>query len=132
MFLGFICLFSSLSQDVSSSHITYCTHFSWAPEVFFLACGWIRRRLQADRSSTERPKPQAARWKQRIKSLWHWAQPFNPRFFLSCSNAFSRIVCSIPFRGSNHPIVDKKNQTEFAFKLLFLNSNFVLTLGYLN
>ena len=36
------------------------------------------------------------------------------------------------FRASNHQLVDKKIKTEMLFKLSNLNSNLVLTLGYLN
>ena len=57
---------------------------------------------------------------------------FNLGFFLFCSKTFSQIIFSILFRASNHQIVGKKNKTEFAFKLSYLNSNFALTLGYLN
>jgi len=47
-------------------------------------------------------------------------------------HAFSRIIFSVLFRASNHQIVGKENKTEFAFKLSYHNSNFALTLGYLN
>ena len=57
---------------------------------------------------------------------------FNLGFFFFCSKGFSRIIFSILFRASNHQIVGKKNNTEFAFKLSHLNSNFALTPGYLN
>ena len=53
-------------------------------------------------------------------------------FFFFCSKAFSRIIFSILFKASNHQIVGKNNKTEFAFKFSYLNSNFTLTLGYLN
>ena len=46
---------------------------------------------------------------------------FNLGFFFFCSKAFSRIIFSIFFRASNHQIVGKKNNTEFAFKLSYLN-----------
>ena len=55
---------------------------------------------------------------------------FNPVFFLS--KAFSWIIFCILFRVSNCQIVGKKNSTEFAFKLSYLNLNFALTLGYLS
>jgi len=57
---------------------------------------------------------------------------FNLGFFFFCSKVFSGIIFSILFRASNHQIVGKKNKTDFLFKLSYLNSNFVLTLGYLN
>ena len=47
---------------------------------------------------------------------------FNMGFFFFCSKAFSRII---------HQIVSKRNNTEFAFKPSYLNSNFALTPGYL-
>lgn len=40
---------------------------------------------------------------------------FNPGFFFFLSKAFSWIVFSILFRVFNHQIVDKNNETEFAF-----------------
>ena len=46
--------------------------------------------------------------------------------------AFSQIIFSILFRVSNHQIVDKKNSTDLLFTFSYLNSNFPLTLGYLN
>ena len=57
---------------------------------------------------------------------------FNLGFFFFCSKAFSRIIFSILFIASNHQFVGKKNKTDFLFKLSYLNSNFALTLGYLN
>ena len=58
---------------------------------------------------------------------------FNLGFFFFCSKAFFRIIFSILFRAPNHQqCIGKKNKTEFAFKLSFLNSNFALTPGYLN
>ena len=57
---------------------------------------------------------------------------FNLGFFFFCSKAFSRIIFTILFRASNHQIVGKNSKTEFAFKFSYLNSNFTLTLGYLN
>ena len=40
---------------------------------------------------------------------------FNPGLFFFSSKAFSRTIFSIIFRVANHQIVDKKNETEFAF-----------------
>ena len=61
---------------------------------------------------------------------------FNPAFFFFSSKALSRIIFSILLRISrisNHQIVGKENQTEFAFSaLISVGSNFALTLGYLN
>ena len=58
---------------------------------------------------------------------------FNPGFFFFSSKALSRIIFSILLRISNHQIVGKENQTEFAFSaLISVSSNFALTLGYLN
>ena len=59
---------------------------------------------------------------------------FNPGLFFFSSKAFSRTIFSILFRVANHQIVDKKNycKLNLLFKLSYLNSNFKLTLGYLN
>ena len=57
---------------------------------------------------------------------------FNPGSFFFWSTAFPRVVFSILFRVSYHQIVDEKNETEFAFQLLYLRSNFALTPSYLN
>ena len=46
--------------------------------------------------------------------------------------SFSSDNFSILLKASNHQIADKKNSAEFAFNLQYLNSNFTLTLGYLN
>ena len=40
---------------------------------------------------------------------------FNPGLFFFSSKPFSRTIFSIIFRVANHQIVDKKNDTEFAF-----------------
>ena len=40
---------------------------------------------------------------------------FNPGLFFFSSKPFSRAIFSIIFRVANHQIVDKKNDTEFAF-----------------
>ena len=40
---------------------------------------------------------------------------FNPGLFFFSSQAFSRTIFSIIFRVANHQIVDKDNDTEFAF-----------------
>ena len=40
---------------------------------------------------------------------------FNPGLFIFSSKAFSRTIFYIIFRVANHQIVDKKNETEFAF-----------------
>ena len=56
----------------------------------------------------------------------------NSGFFSLCSKALSRIISSVIFRASNHQLEDKKNTTEMLSKLSNLNSNFALTLGYLN
>ena len=42
---------------------------------------------------------------------------FNPGLFFFCSKEFSRIIFAIFFRPSNHQTVDKKNKTDFVFKL---------------
>ena len=57
---------------------------------------------------------------------------FNPGLFFFSSKAFSRKIFPILFRLFNHKIVDKKNQLNLLFKLSYLNSNFVPTLGYVN
>ena len=54
---------------------------------------------------------------------------FNQGFFSFLSKAISLLIFSILFRVSNHQIVGKENQTEFAFKLSFLRSYFTLTQG---
>ena len=58
----------------------------------------------------------------------------NLGFFSFCSKAFSRIIFSILSKASSHQIVGKKNnfKLNLLFKLSYLNSNFALTLGYLN
>ena len=45
---------------------------------------------------------------------------------------FKRIFLYSLFRASSHEIVGNNNWTEFTFKVTFSNSNFALTLGYLN
>ena len=58
---------------------------------------------------------------------------FNPRFFIFFSKASSRIFFSIFFlRSSNYQTWTKRTKMNFLFKLSYLNSNFTLTLGYLN
>ena len=58
---------------------------------------------------------------------------FYPAFFFFCLKVLSRISSILhTLRAPNHPIVDNKNHTKFAFKLSYLNFNFALTLGYLN
>ena len=57
---------------------------------------------------------------------------FNPGFFFFSSKAFSRKIFSILFRVFNHQIVEKRIKLNLHFKLSYLNSNFVLTLGYVN
>ena len=57
---------------------------------------------------------------------------FNAGFFLFCLKAFSRIIFSLLFRASNHQLVDKKNKLNLLLRLSYLNSNFALTLCYLN
>ena len=57
---------------------------------------------------------------------------FNPGFFFFSSKAFSRKIFSILFRVFNHQIVEKRIKLHLHFKLSYLNSNFVLTLGYVN
>ena len=55
---------------------------------------------------------------------------FNLGFFIFWSKVFSRIIFSILFIACNHQVVGEKDV--FVFKLSYLNSNFALTLGYLN
>ena len=57
---------------------------------------------------------------------------FNSGFFFFWSKAFSRIILSILLRTSNHQIITKFIKLNLIFKLSYLNSNFLLTLGYLN
>ena len=57
---------------------------------------------------------------------------FNPGFFFLLSKALSRIIFFVVFRVSNHQIVGKEIKLNLLFKLSYLNSNLVLTLGYLN
>ena len=57
---------------------------------------------------------------------------FNPGFFFFCFKAFSRII--FPF-FLEHPITELQTRSiklNLLFKLLYLNSNFALTLGYFN
>ena len=42
------------------------------------------------------------------------------------------IVSGVLFRTSNNHILDKKNLTEFSFKAIRSETDFTLTLGYLN
>ena len=42
------------------------------------------------------------------------------------------MISSILFRVSNYQIIDKRIKLNLLLKLSYLNSNFVLTLGYLN
>ena len=42
------------------------------------------------------------------------------------------IVLGVLFRTSNNHILDKKNLTEFSFKAIRSETDFTLTLGYLN
>ena len=57
---------------------------------------------------------------------------FNLGFFFSLSNTFSCIIFSILFRVSNHQIANKRIQLNLLFRRSYLNSNFALTMGYLN
>ena len=59
---------------------------------------------------------------------------FNPGVFFFSSKAFSRIIFSILFRVANRQIVEwtRRIKLNLLFKLSLLNSNFALTLGYLN
>ena len=50
-------------------------------------------------------------------------------FVFFCSKTFSQIFSLLFLRANNHQLVDKEN---LIFKPSYLNSNFVLTLGYLN
>ena len=45
------------------------------------------------------------------------------------SGVFFGIIFPIPFRPSNHQIVDKKKENGFLFKFSDLKSNFTLILG---
>ena len=45
----------------------------------------------------------------------------NPGLFFFSSKAFSRRIFSSLFRLANHQIVDKKNETEFAFFKAFIS-----------
>ena len=57
---------------------------------------------------------------------------FNPGFFFFCFKAFSRII--FPF-FLEQPITELQTRSiklNLLFKLLYLNSNFALTLGYFN
>ena len=56
----------------------------------------------------------------------------NPRFFIFFSKAYSRIFFSIFFRSSSYQTWTKRTKMNFLFELSYLNSNFTLTLGYLN
>ena len=57
---------------------------------------------------------------------------FNLGFFFFCSKEYFRIIFSTFFRASNHQIVGKIIRLNFLFELSYLNSNFALTLVYLN
>ena len=49
---------------------------------------------------------------------------FNLGFFFFLSKALSHIIFSILFRVSNHQIVGKENETEFAFQALISEFKF--------
>ena len=55
---------------------------------------------------------------------------FNPGFYFFCSKAFSRIIFSVIFKSIN--LLTKRIKLKLLSKLSFLNSNFAVTLGYLN
>ena len=58
---------------------------------------------------------------------------FNPNFFLFSLKAFYQIIFPIVFRASSIKLIEKKRiKLNWLLKLSFLNSNFTLTLGYLN
>ena len=57
---------------------------------------------------------------------------FNPGFSSVCLKAFTQINISFVFSASNHQIVIKRVKLNLIVKLSYLNSNFALTLGYLN
>ena len=58
---------------------------------------------------------------------------FNPGHFFFSPRAFSRTISSILFRVANHQIAEKAGiKPNLLFKLSYVNSNFELTLGYLN
>ena len=57
---------------------------------------------------------------------------FNPGYFFFSSKAFSQKIYCILFRVFNHKIVENRIKLNLHFKLSYLNSNFVLTLGNVN
>ena len=57
---------------------------------------------------------------------------FNLGLFFFSSKAFSRTIFSILFRVANPKLLTKRIKLNMLFKLSYLNSNFELTLGYLN
>ena len=61
----------------------------------------------------------------------------NPRLnltwvFFFCSKHFLGSFSLLFLRASNHQLVDKRIKLNLLLKLSYLNSNFALTLGYLN
>ena len=64
-----------------------------------------------------------------------WAESglnFNLEFFSFCLKAFSRIIFPFFLQFQVAKMQTKRIYLNFLFKLLFLNSKFALTLGYLN
>ena len=57
---------------------------------------------------------------------------FNLGLFIPLFKSLFGIVSCLLFIASYNHILDKKNSTEFSFKLSDLKLNFTLTLGYLN
>ena len=57
---------------------------------------------------------------------------FNLDFFIPLFKCLFGIVSGVLFRASNNHILDKKNLTEFSFKAIRSETDFTLTLGYLN
>ena len=58
---------------------------------------------------------------------------FNSGFFFVCSRAFPRIIFSqLFFEHAINKLYAKRIKLNVLFKLSYLNSNFTLTLGYLN
>ena len=55
---------------------------------------------------------------------------FSASFFFFCSKAFSPMIFVIPFRESNHQIVDKNNLTEIAFKAFIFKFKFCSIPGF--
>ena len=102
----------------------FCVH-----EQRYQTCRWKREKWQEDKQIMCESYLGLVVWRPVSANPW---LNFNPGFFFFSSKAFSRKIFSILFRVFNHQIVEKRIKLNLLFKLSYLNSNFALTLGYVN